>query len=109
MGKYKIGNILVITKSVEKNNIGRVGTVQKIEGNYYQLSCLPNYLYKDDCLDYASGVDQIREERRRQIEQDGYDALHDRHHTPQMLCRAAIGYALHEDRSKLVSDAAANL
>lgn len=38
-----------------------------------------------------------------------YDAMHDRHHTPQILARAAAGYALHEDPSKLVSDAAANL
>ena len=57
----------------------------------------------------ARGADLIREERHRQIEVEGYDTMHDRHHTPQVLCRAAVGYALHEDPSKLVSDAAANL
>lgn len=40
---------------------------------------------------------------------EGYDATHDRYHTPQVLCRAAVGYALHDDPSKLVADAATNL
>lgn len=56
-----------------------------------------------------TGIELIAEERQRQIDVEGYDDMHDRHHTPQVFCRAAIGYALHEDPSKLVSDAAANL
>lgn len=55
------------------------------------------------------GIELIAEERQRQIDVEGYDAMHDRHHTPQVLCRAAMGYALHEDSSKLVADAAGNL
>jgi hypothetical protein len=110
MNKYKEGDTLVILSSADKKNIGKVGKVIEItDGDYYTLDCLPNYAYKENCLDYAKGADLIREERRRQIEQEGYNDLHDRHHTPQILCRAAIGYALHEDPSKLVADAAANL
>lgn len=110
MNKYKKGDTLVITSSADKTNIGKVGKVIEItDGDYYTLDCLPNYAYKENCVDYARGADLIREERRRQIEQEGYNDLHDRHHTPQVLCRAAIGYALHEDPSKLVADAAANL
>lgn len=102
--------MLVITTATEKENIGKVGTVIEVtDGDYYTLDCLPNYAYKENCVDYARGADLIREERRRQIEQEGYDDMHDRHHTPQVLCRAATGYALHEDPSKLVADAAANL
>jgi hypothetical protein len=110
MNKYKEGDTLVIMSSADKTNIGKVGKVIEItDGDYYTLDCLPNYAYKENCLDYARGADLIREERRRQIEQEGYNDLHDRHHTPQVLCRAAAGYALHEDPSKLVADAAANL
>ena len=110
MNKYKEGDTLVIMSSADKTNIGKVGKVIEItDGDYYTLDCLPNYAYKENCLDYARGADLIREERRRQQEVEGYDAMHDRHHTPQVLCRAAIGYALHEDPSKLVADAAANL
>ena len=111
MNKYKKGDTLIIVSAVSnKTNIGKVGKVIEItNGDYYTLDCLPNYAYKENCLDYAKGADLIREERRRQQEVEGYDAMHDRHHTPQVLCRAAIGYALHEDPSKLVADAAANL
>lgn len=56
-----------------------------------------------------TGIELIADERKRQIEKEGYDAKHDRSHTPQVLCRAAVGYALHEDYSKLVADAGANL
>ena len=58
---------------------------------------------------YTFGAAKIAEERKRQIDIEGYDAMHDRHHTPQVLCRAAAAYALHEDPSKLVADAAAKL
>ena len=110
MNKFKKGDMLVITTATEKENIGKVGTVIEVtDGDYYTLDCLPNYAYKENCVDYARGADLIREERRRQIEQEGYNDMHDRHHTPQVLCRAAVGYALHEDPSKLVADAAANL
>ena len=111
MNKYKEGDTLVIVGAVsEKKNIGKVGKVIEItDGDYYTLDCLPNYAYKENCLDYAKGADLIRDERRRQQEVEGYDAMHDRHHTPQVLCRAAVGYALHEDPSKLVADAAADL
>lgn len=56
-----------------------------------------------------TGASLILEERRRQIEEEGYDAMHDRHHTPQDLCRAAAAYALHEDHTDLVADGARNL
>lgn len=110
MNKYKKGDTLVIVKSTDTKNIGKVGRVTDItDGDYYTLDCLPNYAWKENCVEYARGADLIAEERRRQIAVEGYDALHDRHHTPQVLCRAAIGYAMHEDPSKLVADAAANL
>ena len=110
MNKFKKGDTLVVVVSHDRQNIGKVGTVVDItDGDYYTLDCLPNYAYKENCLEKAAGADLIREERRRQIEQEGYDGMHDRHHTPQVLCRAAIGYAMHEDPSKLVADAAANL
>ena len=110
MNKFKKGDTLVIISATDKVNIGKIGKVIEItDGDYYTLDCLPNYAYKEDCLEYAKGADLIRDERRRQQEVEGYDAIHDRHHTPQVLCRAAIGYALHEDPSKLVADAAANL
>lgn len=110
MNKFKKGDMLVITTATERQHVGKVGTVIDVtDGDYYTLDCLPNYAYKENCVDYARGADLIREERRRQIEQEGYDGMHDRHHTPQVLCRAAVGYALHEDPSKLVSDSAANL
>lgn len=110
MNKYKKGDTLVIMSSADKKNIGKVGKVIEItDGDYYTLDCLPNYAYKENCLEYAKGADLIREERRRQQEVEGYDAMHDRHHTPQVLCRAAVGYALHEDPSMLVVEDAANL
>lgn len=98
MDKFKKGDILVITTATEKENIGKVGTVIEVtDGDYYTLDCLPNYAYKENCVDYARGADLIREERRRQIEQEGYDAMHDRHHTPEVLAEAATAYALHGD------------
>ena len=63
----------------------------------------------EDCLEYAKGADLIREERRRQQEVEGYDAMHDRHHTPQVLCRAAAAYALYDDQSALIGNSAAKL
>ena len=57
----------------------------------------------------TTGTEMIREERLRQIEAEGYDALHDRHHTPQVLCRAAVSYALYDDQSALIGNSAAKL
>lgn len=51
---------------------------------------------------YTYGAIQIARERLRQIEAEGYDAVHDRHHTPQELCRAAVAYALFNDPSDAV-------
>lgn len=110
MKKFQKGDMLVVLQSSDRNNVGKVGAVIDItDGDYYTLDVMPNYAFKEDCLKKAHGADLIREERRRQIEVEGYDTMHDRHHTPQVLCRAAVGYALHEDPSKLVADAAANL
>lgn len=110
MCKFKKGDMLVILQSSDIKNVGKVGEVIEIaDGDYYTLDVMPNYAFKENCVGKAHGADLIREERRRQIEMEGYDAMHDRHHTPQVLCRAAVGYALHEDPSKLVSDTAANL
>lgn len=110
MNKFQKGDMLVVLQSSDRNNVGKVGAVIDItDGDYYTLDVMPNYAFKEDCLKKAHGADLIRDERRRQIEVEGYDTMHDRHHTPQVLCRAAVGYALHEDPSKLVADAAANL
>ena len=110
MNKFKKGDTLVVVVSHDKENVGIVGEVTDIvDGDHYQLDTKPNYYFKENCLDRAKGADLIAQERRRQIEAEGYDGMHDRHHTPQVLCRAAIGYAMHEDTSKLVADAAANL
>lgn len=110
MNKFRKGERLVVLKSSDRNNVGRVGAVTDItDGNRYTLDTLPNLAFSEDSLRRARGADLIREERRRQTDVEGYDATHDRHHTPQVLCRAAVGYALHDDPSKLVADAAANL
>lgn len=52
-----------------------------------------------------TGAALIMKERQRQIEEEGFDAVHDRHHTPQVLCRAAAAYALNEDPSRPVVNA----
>lgn len=110
MNRYNKGDMLVVLQSSDIRNVGKVGEVIDItDGDYYTIDAIPNSAFKEDCVARASGADLIREERRRQIEVEGYDAMHDRHHTPQVLCRAAVGYALHDDPSKLVADAAANL
>ena len=110
MCKFKKGDRLVVLQSSDRNNVGRVGAVTDITaGDHYTLDTMPDLAFREDRLRRARGADLIREERRRQIEVEGYDTIHDCHHTPQVLCRAAVGYALHEDQSKLVSDAAANL
>lgn len=110
MCKFKKGDMLVVLQSSDRNNVGRVCAVTDItDGDRYTLDTMPNLAFREDRLQRACGTDMIREERRRQIEVEGYDTMHDRHHTPQVLCRAAVGYALHEDPSKLVADAAANL
>ena len=110
MCKYKKGDMLVVLQSSNIKNVGKVGQVIDItDGDHYTLDVMPNYAFKENCVGKAHGADLIREERRRQIEAEGYDAKWDRHNTPQVLCRAAVGYALHEDPSELVSDAAAKL
>ena len=55
------------------------------------------------------GVSLIMKERQRQIEVEGYDETHDRHHTPQVLARAAVAYALFDDEAGLLSKAGENL
>lgn len=110
MNKFRKGDRLVVLQSSDRNNVGKVGAVIDItDSDRYTLDTLPNQAFSEDSLRRARGADLIREERRRQIEVEGYDTMHDRHNTPQVLCRAAVGYALHEDPSKLVADAAANL
>lgn len=107
---YKKGDMLVVLQSSDRNNVGKVGKVIDItDGDYYTLDVMPNCAFKENCVAKAHGADLIREERRRQIEVEGYDTMHDRHHTPQVLCRAAVGYALHEDPSTLTAEAAAGL
>lgn len=110
MNKFKKGDTLVVLQSSEKANIGLVGTVTDItDGDNYTLDILPNYAFKEVCLKKAEGADLIREERKRQIQEEGYDATFDRHHTPQVLARAAVSYALQNDGSKLIVDAGTQL
>ena len=110
MSKFKKGDMLVVLQSSDRNNVGKVGAVIDItDGDNYTLDVMPNYAFKENCLTKAHGADLIREERRRQIEVEGYDQSHDFHHTPQVLCRAAVGYALHEDPEKPLAEAAASL
>lgn len=110
MNKFRKGDRLVVLKSSDRNNVGRVGAVIDItDGGRYTLDTLPDLAFSEDSLRRARGAELIGEERRRQTDVEGYDATHDRHHTPQVLCRAAVGYALHDDPSKPVADAAANL
>lgn len=110
MCKFKKGDMLVVLQSSDRNNVGKVGAVIDItDGDYYTLDVMPNYAFKENCLKRAHGVDLIREERRRQIEVEGYDTMHDRHHTPQVLCRAAVAYALHDDPSQTLAEAAASM
>ena len=58
---------------------------------------------------YTFGAAEIAHERQRQIEQEGYTETHDRHHTPQTLCRAAAAYALQDDPSRHVASTAYGL
>ena len=53
-----------------------------------------------------TGAALIMKERQRQIEIEGFNAVHDRHHTPQVLCRAAATYALYNDADPFVASAA---
>lgn len=46
------------------------------------------------CSSKAKGADLIREERRRQIEQEGYDAQHDFREPLNSIVAAAISYAM---------------
>ena len=55
------------------------------------------------------GVSLIMKERQRQIEVEGYDETHDSHHTPQVLARAAVAYALFDDEAGLLSKAGESL
>lgn len=56
MNKFKKGDTLVIKEAANKYNIGKVGTVIDItDGDYYTLDCLPNYAFKEDCLDFVNG------------------------------------------------------
>ena len=41
-----------------------------------------------------SGIELIAEERRRQIEEEGYDKEHDKHNSIKTLCHAAAAYVL---------------
>ena len=70
--------MLVVLQSSDRNNVGRVVAVIDItDGDYYTLDVMPNYAFKENCVAKAHGVDLIREERRRQIEVEGYDTVHE--------------------------------
>lgn len=45
-------------------------------------------------IDKQSGAERIAAERRRQVEVEGYDALHDAMNGTEQLTDAAIAYAL---------------
>lgn len=110
MNKYKKGDMLVVLQSSDIRNVGTVGEVIDItDGDYYTIDAIPNSAFKEDCVAMACGADLIRQERIRQIEMEGYDEMHDRHHTPQVLARAAAAYALHDDPSIRVADSAEHL
>jgi len=87
--------MLVVLQSSDKNNVGKVGAVIDItDGDYYTLDVMPNYAFKEDCLKKAHGADLIREERRRQIEVEGYDAKHDFNEPLNNIVAAAVSYAM---------------
>jgi len=95
MSKYQKGDRLVIVTAVDKDNVGRVGTVMDIsDDDHYTLDCLPNYAYKEAFVAPARGADLIREERRRQIEDEGYDARHDFCEPLNRLVAGAVSYAM---------------
>lgn len=97
MYKFKKGDMLVVLKSSNKKNVGKVGKVVDItDGDYYTLDTLPNTAFKENCVRKARGVDLIAEERRRQIEIEGYDAEYDSHDSPYNLVAAAISYAMYD-------------
>jgi len=82
-----------------------LGTDESVNKALEELDAIdPLYL-----AHHHTGASLILAERRRQIEEEGYDAAHDFCHTPQTLCRAAAAYALHEDCADLVADGARNL
>lgn len=93
--KYGIGDTLVVVVSAGKENVGKVGVVTEItDGDYYTLDTLPNYAFKENCLSRARGVDLIRRERQRQIEEKGYDARHDFREPLNSIVAAAVSYAM---------------
>jgi hypothetical protein len=95
MNKFQKGDMLVVLQSSDKNNVGKVGAVIDItDGDYYTLDVMPNYAFKEDCLKKAHGADLIREERRRQIEVEGYDAKHDFNEPLNNIVAAAVSYAM---------------
>jgi hypothetical protein len=97
MNKFNKGDMLVVLKSSNKNTVGKVGKVIDItDGDYYTLDTLPNTAFKENCVGKARGIDLIAEERRRQIEVEGYDAEYDSHDSPHNLMAAAISYALYD-------------
>ena len=103
--KYRIGDTLVVVVSAGKENVGKVGVVTEItDGDYYTLDTLPNYAFKENCLSRARGVDLIRRERQRQVEEEGYDARHDFRHTLKEFINAAIAYAIYEDDAYVSGD-----
>ena len=48
----------------------------------------------------SAGIEAFARERKRQIEQEGFDLQHYMQHSPEELARAAICYAMHPDRRR---------
>lgn len=92
--KYSIGDKVVVVKATSTANIGRVGMVIDIDEKGYALDVLPGYRYPEHFLAKATGTDLIREERRRQIEEEGYDANHDFREPLNCIVAAAVSYAM---------------
>lgn len=46
-----------------------------------------------------TGIELIAAERQRQIEEEGYDARHDKYHDYEDLAQAAVAYAYPLDKS----------
>ena len=99
MSRYNIGDLVVVTIASNASNIGKVGrvtSVKEVKGvPCYRIDKAPGALFMSGMLQLASGVDLIRQERQRQIAEEGFDAVHDfnEHHMDD-LARAGAFYAL---------------
>jgi len=97
-------------KAEEMSRAGIFGAVAKED--YDLISFIESLMIDSNCGEFAtikipdsiartpraSGIELIAHERLRQIEEEGFDAMHDWYHMPDELATAAAIYAMPERR-----------